>query len=119
MRKLRTVQTQQKLNDVYSVDDRGKGGAHHRYVICRHNTTEVILEVGLQNGARMEKGSIDGVLDSDLLEIVRDRLTDFQKGEYPSEHNQQALEYVNKALECLNNRVKDRISRGVLGNNTK
>lgn len=34
MIKLSTIQKREKLNDVYSVDEKGPGGAHHRYVIC-------------------------------------------------------------------------------------
>lgn len=31
MKKIETVQKQEKLNEVYAVDEKGSGGAYHRY----------------------------------------------------------------------------------------
>ena len=128
MRKLETIQKREKLNDVWSVDEEGPGGAHHRYVICKHeqvdwqcgNNSEGILEdIKLQCGPRKEEGSQHGVIDGDLLEIVRDRLKSFQAGPFASEYNAKALEHVEEALMLLNRRVEDRIERNVLGKNEK
>ena len=128
MRELSTIQKREKLNDVWSVDEEGPGGAHHRYVICKHgetawqngNNSEGILEdIKLQCGPRKEEGSQHGVIDSDLLEIVRDRLKSFQDGSFASEYNAKALEYIEGALMWLNRRVEDRIERNVLGKNIK
>ena len=33
VRKLNTIQKREKLNNVYSIDDKGNGGANHKYVI--------------------------------------------------------------------------------------
>ena len=128
MRKLETIQKREKLNDVWSVDEEGPGGAHHRYVICKHeqvdwqcgNNSEGILEdIQLQCGPRKDENSQHGVIDGDLLEIVRDRLKSFQAGPFASEYNAKALEHVEEALMWLNRRVEDRIERNVLGKNEK
>ena len=68
---------------------------------------------------RNESGSTHGVIDTDLLEIVRDRLKAFQAGDFATEYNAQALVHVEEALMWLNRRVKDRIERQVLGTNNK
>lgn len=54
-------------------------------------------------------------MDADLLEIVRDRLRDFQAGPYSCRENACALTHIEEALMWLNRRVEDRITRGVLG----
>lgn len=121
MEKLITVQTQEKLNEVYAVDEKGNGGANHKYeIIAIPVDTDARTQViQLQNGARNEEGSIHGVIDSDLLEIVRHRLTAFQEGPYSSEYNQEALYHINEALKWLNKRVEDRIKRNILGRHQK
>ena len=128
MRKLETIQKREKLNDVWSVDEEGPGGAHHRYVICKHeqvdwqcgNNSEGILEdIKLQCGPRKDENSIHGVIDTDLLEIVRDRLKSFQDGPFSSRENACALTHVEEALMWVNKRVEDRIERNVLGKNEK
>ena len=124
MKKLNTIQKRERLNDVYSVDKEGPGGAHHRYVICKYGKTEwqngntregILLDIKFQCGPRKEEDSQHGVGNEDLLEIVRDRLKSFQAGAFPSEYNKKALEHVEEALMWLNRRVEDRIERNVLG----
>lgn len=73
----------------------------------------------MQCGARKDPDAVSGVIDSDLLEIVRDRLSAFQQGPYPSYETAQALYHVEGALMWLNRRVEDRATRGVLGTETK
>ena len=128
MGKLVTIQKREKLNEVYAVDVKGNGGANHRYVIAKTTEMPFILgdniygtigEIQFQNGARKEENSIHGVLDNDLLEIVRHRMQCFQAGPYASEYNAKALEHIELALMYLNRRVEDRIERNVLGTNNK
>lgn len=59
--------------------------------------------------------AVHGVLDTDLIEIVRDRLTAFQAGPYACRENACALTHIEEALLWMNKRVEDRITRGVLG----
>ena len=97
------------------------GGAHHRYEIIAIpvDTDSRTQYIQFQNGARKEEGSIHGVLDSDLLEIVKHRLECFQGGPFSSIYNEKALEHITEALVLMNKRVEDRIARNVLGTNNK
>lgn len=120
MRELSTIQKREKLNNVYAVDEPGNGGANHKYRIymagCNSNTSEDgIAEIQFQNGARKEENSIHGVIDTDLLEIARDRLIAFQKGPFATRENACALTHIEEALMWMNRRVEDRIERNVLG----
>lgn len=55
------------------------------------------------------------MLDSDLLEIVKDRLTSLQDGPMATREGHMALMHITEALMWLNKRVEDRAERGVLG----
>lgn len=120
-RELQTVQTQQNLNKVYAVGVIGPGGANHFYHIEQQIINENMpvppasWDINFQLGPRKESGSVEGITDQDLLEIVKDRLTGFQSGEYACGYNAQALFHVEEALKWLNRRVEDRINRNVLG----
>lgn len=124
MRELNTIQKREKLNTVYAVDEKGNGGANHRYQILsqpdKQNPEQFVdVTIQFQNGARHELGSISGVIDTDLLEIVRDRLKGFQEGKFATRENAIALTHIEEALLWMNKRVEDRIERGVLGTNEK
>ena len=119
-RQLETIQTKEKLNMVYACDEKGNGGANHLYqIVSIEGNHDVDVMIRFQNGPRKQPDSIHGVLDTDLLEIVRDRLKCFQEGPFASEYNAEALEHVEKALEAMNRRVEDRIKRNVLGTKQK
>lgn len=119
LRTLRTIQKRDKLNDVCAAGRIGGGGARHLYIILRHTDGQgdvaPFAEIRFQEGPRKEPGSKTGVLDVDLLEIVRDRLMAFQDGEYRCRENAIALTHIEKALLWMNKRVEDRAERGVLG----
>lgn len=125
MEKLRTIQKRNNLNEVFKVGRPGPGGAHHDYVInlspCADSTgsQDTIFRVEFQRGPRSEEPSRPGVLDVDLLEIVRDRLHAFQQGDFATRENATALALVETALLWMNKRVEDRAERGVLGTTTK
>ena len=119
LRKLNTIQKREKLNLVHAVDEVGPGGANHEYEIRAYEGAFMVGHIQMQKGPRNEAGSVNGVLDTDLLEIVRDRLKGFQSGEFATEYNAQALLHVEEALMWLNRRVEDRIERQVLGTNNK
>ena len=123
MEKLETVQKQGKLNEVYRVGEEGPGGAYHTYAIVKidaeENENPIIATIKFQKGPRSEETSRHGILDHELVEIVRDRLKSFQKGEYATEENRIALFFLEEALKWMNKRVEDRIKRGVLGSMKK
>ena len=126
MDKLSTIQKRENLNEVYA-GEKGVGGASHDYMIVKAGSVEVgedtitvkpedILEaIHFQEGARKDPNAIHGLLDEDLLEIVRDRLKGFQAGPYATRENACALTHVEEALMWLSKRVEDRIERNVLG----
>ena len=125
---LSTIQKREKLNEIIRVDEVGPGGAYHHYAILpsrgKHDVTsenevEAFVEIKFQNGPRNVSDSAHGIIDSDLLEIVRDRLKCFQAGPYSTNYNAQALLHVEEALMWLNRRVEDRIERQVLGTYNK
>lgn len=129
MEKLNRIQKLENLNDVFALDDPGPGGARHLYEVVKLNTGRIceeddtfrtrpenmLLTVQMQKGPRNSPDAIQGVLDTDLLEIVRDRLAAFQAGPYACRENACALTHIEEALLWMNKRVEDRITRGVLG----
>ena len=129
MKKLNPIQKLENLNDVFALDEPGPGGAHHLYEVVKLNTgriceedgtfrtrpENILLTVQMQEGPRKDPNAIHGVLDTDLLEIVRDRLTAFQSGPYACRENACALTHIEEALLWMNKRVENRITRGVLG----
>lgn len=120
MERLTTVQTHHNLNAVYRTGDPGPGGAHHDYYIypadCDPETTELPMAViEFRRGPRKDPEARQGVLDCDLLEIVRDRLTEFEAGSMACWENKMALRCIEIALMLMFKRVEDRAERQVLG----
>lgn len=129
MKKLNTIQKFENLNEIFAIDDPGPGGAYHLYQICKRDSGQIsdedstfrasaenmLLTIQMQCGPRKEPSAQNGVIDADLLEIVRDRLTAFQSGPYACRENACALTRIEEALMWLNRRAEDRITRGVLG----
>lgn len=114
--KLSTIQKRNNLNEVWREDAPGPGCAHHHYVIFHGpNETDTRTDIMFQKGPRNDISSTNGVLDVDLLEIVRDRLTHFQKGDFACRENACALSHIEEALMWMNKRVEDRAERNVLG----
>lgn len=102
------------LNEVH-VNDEVKHGGRHKYIISRKDTGNVLLAVQFQEGARKDPEAIPGILDLDLLYIVRDRMQAFQKSEFACRENALVLTKVEEAIFWSEARVKDRENRKVLG----
>ena len=122
--KLSTVQKANKLNEVYRVGEPGPGGAYHDYVVVmpfgsQDNEKSFNVGISFQKGPRNVPSSRHGILDQDLLEIVRDRLRAFQSGEFACRENALALTHIEEALMWMNLRAEDRAERGVLGTYNK
>jgi len=123
--KLNTIQKREKLNTVFAEGEKGNGNAYHTYTIhfetLRTDNEKPVpcSVIEFQNGPRKHPDSIHGVLDTDLLEIVRHRLQCFQAGEFSTRENAIALTHIEEALLWMNKRVEDRIERNVLGTNNK
>ena len=118
-RKLVTIQKRNCLNEVFAVGPVDPAGARSKYHVMRPdgatNTGEFIAEIQFQQGPRNDPAAFKGVTDTDLLEMVRDRLQAFQDGAYSCRENGQALDHIEAALLYLNKRTEDRADRGVLG----
>lgn len=124
MEKLETVQKIRNLNSVYRVGEVGPGGAYHDYLVVLNGThgmdsSEIGKAILFQRGARTDENARHGVLDVDLLEIVRDRLKMFQQGDFACHENEMALIHIEEALMWMNKRVEDRAEREVLGTYNK
>jgi len=106
---------------IHRVGDIGPGGAYHDYEIRSLIAPPegggglVVGKIEFQKGPRKELNAHSGVLDVDLLEIVRDRITHFQNGDFATRKNACALTHIEEALMWMNKRVEDRIERDVLG----
>ena len=105
---------------VYSNDEKGEGGAKHYYTIVSNEThredetPKVFANIKFQNGAILESG-INGCQNENLIEIVLDRLRDFQYGKFPCRENAIAITKLEEALMWLDKRTLDRKERGVEG----
>lgn len=117
-----TIQKETSLNMIlFENTPEAKSNGIHNYVVKPINgkRKDPVQAINFQNGPRKEKNSIHGVTDSDLLEIVRHRLEQFQSGEFACDENAKALEKTTEALMWLSKRANDRASRGVLGKKQK
>ena len=118
MEKLNTIQKRENLNNVVSLGEKGPGGAYHEYAISSNVTgdgLDRLAVIKFQKGPRKDPNSQHGIIDADLLEIVRDRLKNFQAGEFATRENAIALTHIEEALMWMNRRVEDRIERQVIG----
>lgn len=118
--KLNTIQKINKLNNVITLGKKENGGAYHDYSITYKDEDGTYqTPISFQKGGRNTEGSKSGVIDTDLLEIVRHRLQCFQQGEFATRENAIALTHIEEALMWLNRRVEERAERNVLGKNEK
>lgn len=109
------IQQEDNMNRVFYLDEKGPGGGYHRYLVENARTGYLLADIVFQKGPRKDPKSVQGVLDTDLLEIVRHRLTAFLEGDMPTILTKDALYCVESALELLNARTMGRKKRGVLG----
>lgn len=112
------------------LDERGQGGASHRYDITGFdaNNNPAFASPGLpmaamsfdrtsivfQNGPIAEVGT-NGATHEAYLAVLIDRLQDFQGGPYSNDFNARALDYLLLAQQELQARTRERLARGVEG----
>lgn len=105
----------------------GQAGANHLYRISGIDTStnpsmpsfsppQEHLDIMFQNGP-VSEFSMNGIPMEALLAICAHRLRCFQRGPFPCEENEQALEYTQKALEALKSRTQKRLGQRVEGKN--
>lgn len=113
--------------EVLATDEPGAGGANHRYVVNGFNTatnsslretdeSKSQLVVLFQNGP-LKETLPNGVSVEALLAICIDRLKSFQAGPFTSKENAVALTHIQTGLLWLQQRTRDRVNRGVEGQN--
>jgi hypothetical protein len=107
-------------------DERGAGGANHRYEITgfdastnpsennENGTGATRCTILFQNGTIPEKGT-NGITQEVLLAIVADRLRGFQSGPFKCKENAYALTNIEEAMHWLQQRTIARMRRGVEG----
>lgn len=105
------------------IGEPGSGGAHDRFRVKRPEpgmTMPFIQDIIFQHGPVRENGDgINGLTNEALLFIVEERLVGWQSGPFACEANQAALSNVIGAIQMLQGRTKDRMSRGVEGTHEK
>ena len=104
-------------SEVKTLDDAGHGGGHHLYQVKNFHPDmdrSFFHEIKFQKGP-MEEDLPNGLHNEDLLYIVKHRLECFQVGTFACLENAAALNAVNKAIEALGSRTKDRRARDVEG----
>jgi hypothetical protein len=108
------------LNDVLKIevlDKPGPGGANHSYMITPTIGNAVGLKIDFQNGPLKETIYPNGLTIESLLAIAEDRLKGFQSGPFACRENALALTHIQKSMNWLHHRTRDRLQRGVEGTN--
>src|SRR4051812_25711169 len=89
---------------VFAVDERGSGGANHRYHIdgpIREIGGETApafrVDIRFQKGPINEAG-VNGITSEALLAVLLDRHQGFQSGQFPSRENALAITKLEEAL---------------------
>lgn len=91
-----------------------KYNAPHHFMVVEEESNEALVYVDFQKGPVKEVG-LNGCQHEDLIKMILIRLENFQKSEYACEENAKAIEYLNKTLEIMESRTKNREARGVEG----
>lgn len=112
-------------NDTLTIcvtDEKGAGGANHRYEITGYDTESNPskttdfgagkVTILFQNGPIAESG-VNGITQEVLLAILVDRLQSFQSGPYACRENALALTKLEEAQMWLQQRTRGRMARGV------
>lgn len=88
----------------------GPGGAQNRYFIgegAPQGVARWLVEVRFQDGSPAECG-VNGASLEAVLATCFDRLDHFQKGPYANAYNAEALHHIERAIEALKDRTRER-----------
>jgi hypothetical protein len=106
---------QHRFTETLVLDEPGDGGAYHEYnIVDINDKSKSYSKIKFQKGPVKENG-VNGIFIEDLIWICIHRLACFQKGNFACKENSNAKEYLQKALDQLNNRTKERQNRNVEG----
>ena len=114
MKKVTHPLMKDRFTEVMAKDERSPGGAHCEYVVRDKRDLTEWAHVKFQTDGVSIAG-VNGVHNEDLLNIVRDRLSCFQTGEFACRENALAITKIEEALHWLNQRTEERRVRGVVG----
>jgi hypothetical protein len=105
-----------RFTEVHVLDEKGEGGAYHRYSVAGVTDHQVYSLIQFQKGAVKQSG-VNGIFIEDLLHICAHRLECFQAGDFACKENAEALAAIEQAIKSLNTRTADRQARNVEGTN--
>ena len=101
-------------------DDRdpGCGNAAHNFLFLLPGQQDVSKahDLRFQRGPLKVAGP-NGVQDSAVIAVLIERFEGFQAGPFACETNARVLEHLKAALDLNSQRTRDRIARGVEGQN--
>lgn len=117
--KLNDWMSQHKYTEVHRVMNNDADPS--LYIICANNKNANGSpvwqhELHFQNGPILEAG-VNGIMDENLLAVVRDRLKVFQQTKFACRENDLAITAIEEALLWLRKRTSERELRGVEGTN--
>ena len=107
MPRARNVPGASENHQVYTTGKKDTFGLYHHYEINILYSGREPIQIEFQNSPVRVYGA-NGCSEQDLLAIVIDRLTCIQRGKLSSAETGGALTCAQTALECLNERPKDR-----------
>ncbi|MCH5199006.1 MAG: hypothetical protein J1E34_08880 [Oscillospiraceae bacterium] len=115
MEKLRPIDNRDTLNEVVRTGKPDKNGAYHTYVIQRalypvgeSAYTKILAEIRFQQGMPGAEIYEDGVIECNLLEIVRDRLISLKQVSFGAREIEKSLTHIEEALMWLKKITADK-----------
>lgn len=96
-------------------DKDGKDTSGHSYLIGHEERSDLDTEIKFQFGPIKEAG-LNGITSEALLAVLLDR-TKTLNNRFPCTENQEAIMYMQKALDAFYARTQNRKARGVEGFN--
>ena len=110
-------------NTIYSLDKKAYGAYHLYQINGKDDDDNSVQVINFQKGGRNDDSYIPGVLDIDLLYIVKDRLESFKELSesinVDNSYSNEALDLVKEAIYKLEERYKNRVSNDTLGKSDK
>ena len=105
-KELDTIQKENNLNKIFTIDYADVTGINHEYMITLSSNNSNTMDNFCTIKFKKDSEHL-GVDDSDLLEIVRDRLKCFQKGIYKCREYACAITHLEEALMWINKHRQD------------
>jgi hypothetical protein len=113
---MRTVDISRELNRRIICEDREiqKYNAAHHYKILDNSNGDILANINFQEGPIKEVG-LNGITEEELIHILIDRYSEFQKSEFNCIENEESINLLVKILDIQRTRTNDRKKRNVEG----